>query len=147
MKPPILNEATKDVERKVKQTSTEIWYSSVAAPLATTHSAGRARCVDGGGRMGLCAGVGHPRHECVSRDEPRSPRLLWPEDVTAGGVRRQAAARSRRAAPAAAAAAAPPLALPAVPAALLPDRLPTRVRWLRRAVPAAAHRAELGLAR
>lgn len=111
--------------------------------LALAAAAGRSRRVDGGGRVGLCAGVGHPRHERLPRDQSRAPRVLRAEDVAAAGVRRERAAPRRRAPPAA----APPAALPALPAALLPARVPARVRRLRRAVPAAAAGAELGLAR
>lgn len=95
--------------------------------------------------MGLCAGVGHPRHECLPRNEPCTPRLLWTEDVSAARVRRGATAPRRRAAPATA---PPPAALPAVSATLVPGRIPAGLWRLRRAVPAAAARAaRLGLAR
>lgn len=118
--------------------------ASVTTQFPEPSSAGIPRRVDGGGRMGLCAGAGHPRHECLPRDQPRAPRLVWAEDVPAAGVRRGRAAPRRRAAPAAA---APPAALPALPAALVPARLPARVQRLRRAVPAAAVGPELGVAR
>lgn len=123
--------------------SAEPSRSSRRTQSAQAVAAGQSRRVDGGGRVGLCAGVGHPRHERLPRDQPRAPRFLWPEDVAPAGVRRGRPAPRRRAAPAA----APPAALPALPAALLPDRLPERVRWLRGAISPTAARAELGLAR
>lgn len=79
-------------------------------------AAGGARRVDGGGRVGLCAGAGRPRRERLLRDQPRASRVLRPQDVTTAGVCRPAAPRSRS-----------PRALPALPA--LPARL------LRRAIP------------
>lgn len=98
--------------------------------------------MDGGGRLGLCAGAGRPRDERVPRVQPCAPRLVRAQDVPAAGVRRRRrrglAAPRRRAARA---------ALPALSAALVPARLLARVRRVRRTVPAAAAGAGLGVAR
>lgn len=85
--------------------------------LSAKARAGCSRRVDGGGRMGLCAGVGRPRHECIPRIESGTSGLVRAKDVAAAGLRHgSAASRCCRAT----CASAPRAALPALSAALVP---------------------------
>lgn len=124
----------------------QYWFTeaSVTTPSAKAR-AGCSRRVDGGGRMGLCAGVGRPRHECFPRIESGTSGLVRAKDVAAAGVRHGSAAPRCCRAPCAS---APRAALPALSAALVPARrLFAWLWWLRRTVSAAAAGPKLGVAR